>query len=128
MAKPKQPAQNSEQSRQKRLANLKGHKFKPGQSGNPGGRPKKKPLTDAYREALAELVPGDAKGRTFAQLIAQQLVKKAAVDKHYLTAAEIADRVEGKADRSIDLNVKRSIKDFTDEEIDALLAESEGEV
>jgi len=71
-------------------------KFKPGQSGNPGGRPKRGPLTDAYERALSQLIPGDKEGRTIADLIAAALVKQAA--KGNLAAVrELADRVEGKA-------------------------------
>lgn len=37
---------------EKQRAAVERNKFKPGQSGNPGGRPKKKPLTEALMEAL----------------------------------------------------------------------------
>jgi len=56
------------EGKKRRLANLK--PFKPGQSGNPGGRPKN-PLTDALRHRLAEIVPGDPKKRTWAAVAAQ---------------------------------------------------------
>jgi Family of unknown function (DUF5681) len=44
-------------------------RWKPGQSGNPGGRPKRMPLTDVTREKLPQLIPGDETGRTFAEAI-----------------------------------------------------------
>jgi hypothetical protein len=50
----------------KRLANLK--PFKPGQSGNPKGRPKSITLSEAYRRELAKPDPADEHGRTFAVL------------------------------------------------------------
>ena len=52
-------------------------RWKPGQSGNPGGRPKRTPLSDACREVLALPVPGDSEGRTYAQKIAAMLANKA---------------------------------------------------
>jgi hypothetical protein len=40
------------------------HRFKPGQSGNPGGRPKKQPtLRDTVVERLARLVPAIVDGK-----------------------------------------------------------------
>ena len=44
------------------------YQFKPGQSGNPGGRPKL--LSGAYKAMLAEVNPKDPEGRTNAELIA----------------------------------------------------------
>ena len=32
----------------------KPYQFRPGQSGNPGGRPKKKPITEIYEEILED--------------------------------------------------------------------------
>jgi hypothetical protein len=37
----------------KKLGGITGKGFLPGQSGNAGGRPKRSPITDAYREILA---------------------------------------------------------------------------
>jgi hypothetical protein len=51
--------------------------WKPGQSGNPGGRPKRTPPIDACREVLREPVPGDPTGRTYAQAIADKLAAMA---------------------------------------------------
>src|ERR1017187_9707883 len=70
--------------------------WKPGESGNPGGRPKKKPLTDAYAALLAKLIPNDKEGRTFAEAIAQAMIKEAVKGK-VNAASEIADRIEGKS-------------------------------
>ena len=76
--------------------------WRKGQSGNPGGRPKKLPLTDELRKLLAEVVPDDRQRRTFAEKIAEAVVKKAA--KGNLQAVrEIADRVEGKARQGIQI-------------------------
>lgn len=77
-------------NRRGKVENLK--PWKPGQSGNPGGRPKKLPITDTIREALAKDM-GD--GKTAADVIVGVLVE--AAKKGDITAIrEIADRAEGK--------------------------------
>jgi len=62
--------------------------YKPGQSGNPSGRPKKKPLTEALE---AELTPEVCKR------IAQKFVLAAEIGSvpHF---EQVINRVEGKAD------------------------------
>jgi hypothetical protein len=77
-------------------------RFKPGQSGNPGGRPKTAPLSQACRELLADSVPNDREGRTYAQAIAQTLGEKALAGD-IRAAQELADRAEGKARQSIEI-------------------------
>jgi hypothetical protein len=77
-------------------------RWKPGQSGNPGGRPKKTPLADACREVLALPVPDDAEGRTYAKAIAQSLAQKALAGD-IRAAQELADRAEGKPRQSLEI-------------------------
>ncbi len=79
-----------------------GRPWKPGQSGNPGGRPKKKPLTEAYGRILKRRVPAEVvrklglKGHpTYAEMIALSLAREAVKGK-VQAAAELADRVEGR--------------------------------
>jgi Family of unknown function (DUF5681) len=76
--------------------------WKPGQSGNPSGRPKRKPLTDAYAAILEKRIPAAVAhklqliGRpTYAQVIAMALAQEAIKGK-VNAAAEMADRVEGR--------------------------------
>jgi hypothetical protein len=71
------------------------HRFQPGQSGNPSGRPKSRSLSRAYREKLDQLVPGDAEGRPYAQMVADTLVKRA-MKGEVSACAELADRCEGR--------------------------------
>jgi hypothetical protein len=77
-------------------------RWRPGQSGNPGGRPKRTPLTDACREVLAQPVPGDTKGRTYAKAIAEKLAARA-VEGDIRAAQELADRAEGKARQTVQI-------------------------
>jgi hypothetical protein len=52
-------------------------RFKSGQSGNPGGRPKTVALSQACRELLGQPVPDDPEGRSYAEAIAQMLGRRA---------------------------------------------------
>lgn len=69
--------------------------FPKGVSGNPGGRPRRKPLTDALSELLDEPYPKDPAGRTYVQVIAGSLAAKAARGD-VRAAQEIGDRTEGR--------------------------------
>ncbi len=82
--------------------------FQPGQSGNPAGRPKSITLSEALRTQLSQPVPNDAKGRTFAEVIALRVCVKAAVQGDVSAAREIADRTEGKPRQSVDVDMKVS--------------------
>ncbi len=70
------------------------HRFKPGQSGNPGGRPKTKLITQAYRELLEQLDPKERK--TLAQRLARKAVQQA-LKGNLAALKEITDRTEGKS-------------------------------
>lgn len=48
------------------------YQFKPGQSGNPGGRPRE--LSNMLEQVLAMKKPGGKQGRTYAQLFIEALV------------------------------------------------------
>ena len=79
-------------------------RWKPGQSGNPAGRPKSITLSEALRLELAKVFPGDTQERTFAEVIAQQLVRSAATG-NILAAKEIADRTEGRPKQAVDIEM-----------------------
>ena len=66
-----------------------------GKSGNPGGRPGRRPVTDALLELLDEQCPKGPAGRTNAEAIAQALVKKA-IQGDVRAVQEISDRTEGR--------------------------------
>jgi hypothetical protein len=83
-----------------RIDNLK--PWKRGESGNPGGRPKTKPLTEELARLLEQEAP-NGKGDTWAVVIAQALLTKARKgDVRAIT--ELANRVEGKALQAVEVN------------------------
>jgi hypothetical protein len=73
-----------------------GRPFKPGESGNPSGRPSCVVLSAAVRASLAELVPNDPDARTYAKKIVDK-VRELAVDGNMGAIEFLADRSEGKA-------------------------------
>ena len=91
---------NSEKNTDPRLANLK--PWQPGQSGNPSGRPKKKPITDLFEELMSdpELVA------QFKTAIANSIKKGGMAGVMYMK--EAADRLEGKVTQPIDAEITMS--------------------
>jgi hypothetical protein len=81
--------------------------FKPGQSGNPAGRPKSITLSESFRRQLSQVVPNDPHGRTFAEVIALR-VCVAAAQGDVSAARELGDRTEGKARQAIDVDMSVS--------------------
>jgi hypothetical protein len=81
--------------------------FKPG---NPGGRPKPRPLSSAYEEELESVVPAEVARAmkiparsTWAQAIAKARCREAITRGGTQAAAEIANRVEGKPMQRVEL-------------------------
>lgn len=81
-----------------------GKQFPKGVSGNPSGRPKLTRLTEALREQLAETNP-DAPEETIAEQIAKTLIRSA-IAGDVQAIREIADRTEGKARQSVELDLQ----------------------
>jgi hypothetical protein len=78
---------------EKLIERTKDGRFRPGQSGNPGGNPRSKSLSKAYKSKLEEINPDDPQKRSYAECIAASLVKLA-VKGNVQAAVELADRVE----------------------------------
>src|SRR5580658_5993069 len=83
--------------------NLKPYRWQKGQpSPNPGGRPKKAPISEAYEHHVTEPLPDEIrrrfrlrKGATWANAIAVKQIH-AALRGNTVAAKEIADRIEGR--------------------------------
>ncbi len=77
--------------------------WKPGQSGNPSGRPKRRPITDCYIQMARQKMPpelckqlGMKPGSTYAQAVARgQFIK--AMKGEVRNATEIREAIEGSA-------------------------------
>jgi hypothetical protein len=94
-------------------------RWRKGQSGNPGGRPKSRVLSEALRVRLAQ-VKDDATGRTFAEAIADNLVRLACSDEPNAVhaAVEIANRLEGRSRQSIEFSdISADLRNRSDEEL-----------
>src|SRR5580692_6042532 len=87
------------QTNPKSLANLR--KWAPGQSGNPSGRPRKRPISDRYAEMVETVLPDDLrsavglpKGATYGDAIALSQARQAIRGKPE-AAREIREAIEG---------------------------------
>lgn len=90
------------------------YRWKKGQSGNPGGRPKYKPITDRLRELLDSKFGKD--GRTYADHIAQMVVDDlldpAGKLKHgfnTMLLRELLERVEGGVKTEVEVTEVKKI-------------------
>lgn len=83
--------------------------WQPGQSGNPNGRPRKRPLSEAHDDVLRMELPMEVRvamklkaGATWADAIALGIARKA-VAGDVSAAKEMREAVEGKATQRIEL-------------------------
>jgi len=104
-----------------------GTRFPKGKSGNPGGRPKSRVLSEALRTRLAELKPDDPAGRTYAEIVADNLIEIACSERPGAVhaASEIADRLEGRSRQSIEIaDFTADLRSRTDAELQFFLNNS----
>src|SRR5262249_6648281 len=87
-------------------------RWKPGQSGNPKGRPFKKPITERYEALLEDPLPEQvrvsmrlAPGATWGDALALGQIRSAAKG-NTLAAREIAERLEGKVAHQVQVSGK----------------------
>jgi hypothetical protein len=96
--------------------------WKPGQSGNLGGRPKRDAITAALREQLE--AQAKAGTRSVADEIAGALIKRA-LKGDVRAIREIADRTEGRPRQQLEVEatttVQRDLSRLTDEQLAQLV-------
>ena len=112
------PSQNSEETVSGRIGNLK--PWKPGQSGNPGGRPRKRLMDEALEDLLAR---NDSEA---ARDVAAALLKQAR--RGDIRAIQlIAERTQGKPMRAIEISGPEGgaleIDHMTDEQLNQRINE-----
>ena len=100
-----------------------------GLSGNPGGGPKTRPLTEELERLLGQEAP-KSKGQTWAAVIAEALVRRASKGD-VRAIAELGNRIEGRPVQAVELDAhlnasiaerveagrKRVLASMSDEEI-----------
>lgn len=116
--------------------NLKAHEFKPGETGNPNGRPKGKSFKKIFDELLETLVKDDGiksakeivdmypDGQvTYKQAMAVRMIAKAVLDPESKSAERIMNRVEGKPIETVkqevrvtDIQIEKTILNKTTED------------
>lgn len=86
--------------------------FRPGASGNPSGRPKKKPITDRMLAQLERIAPeetceklGLPVGSTYGDCAVARTLIQAIIGRDVSHLREVADRTEGKATQSLNVNL-----------------------
>jgi hypothetical protein len=98
-------AGNSQKNRQNPADHLAPYKFKPGQSGNLSGRPKRKPVTELYEDILSE--PANI------EILRESIIKTLSRGQMamVLLLREIAERIEGKVTQPIEAEVTVNLAD-----------------
>lgn len=97
--------ENNNKTTEKLLGGITGKGFLPGQSGNPGGRPPKKPITEMY-----ERIMNDPEAiRKIEATVLKALTKGNMA--MVLQLKEMTDRVEGKVTQPIEADITVSLPD-----------------
>jgi hypothetical protein len=101
--------QNNVKNNEKKPGGITGKGFRPGQSGNPGGRPKKRPITERYA-IIAELPLPERLRRKYRLPLGVTWgdaggfgAFEAMVKGHWGAAKEIREALEGKSTQRVEL-------------------------
>lgn len=90
--------QNNAPSTKKKIGGITGKGFMPGQSGNPGGKPKTKPITEIYERLLA-----DGANVTQIEETVKTILRKSGMGA-VLQLKEMAERTEGKVSQKVEVD------------------------
>jgi len=102
--------QNNENSTpEKKLGGVTGKGFMPGQSGNPGGRPKRPWLTEATEEMLAEKLEDPKERKRWKDAQWEKMLKSGVVGAMFMDVAW--ERTEGKVTQPVDVNVNITLRE-----------------
>ena len=121
MSEERENTQTKTRSTSKLTPEMEARKWKKGQpSPNPGGRPKKKPITDIYEELLAD---PQYRQQLMASVRQNSLSKNAAI-----FLKEMADRVEGKVTEKIEHSGLIETRELDDAELSERITQLEREL
>jgi hypothetical protein len=95
----KKSPENKPKIKQKLHPDMEAVKWKPGQSGNPGGRPAKKPMTEIYERLMQE-----PEFQASFEASIRAMVKSGRMVGQ-LQIKEMTDRIEGKVTQKIEADV-----------------------
>ena len=94
------------------------HQFKPGESGNPNGRPKGAiSITAMVKERLKEVYPGrdNAEKKTYAQKIIDAIFDNAIKNNDSRTIKDVWAYIDGQPKATLDIGAdKESLSELTD--------------
>lgn len=96
---------NNAKNNEKKPGGITGKGFQPGQSGNPSGRPKKKPITALYEDML-----NDPELEGVIRKAVRSAIGKGQMAM-VLQLKEMAERVEGKVTQPVDVEMNVSLFD-----------------
>lgn len=98
---------NTEKNTKRKLPDaLKQNLWKPGQSGNPSGRPKKKPITEMFEKMLEDAETHDSIANAMIKIFSE----RSGIAKVMLLK-DMADRVEGKVSQPIEGDLTVTLAD-----------------
>lgn len=105
-AQSEQPSGNKRKSGRFQKGNKLGHRFQPGESGNPSGRPKKLPITLIFEE----LFENSADRAAIKKQVRNTLTRRGMAG--VLLLREAAERIEGKVVQPVEaeVNVKLTLE------------------
>lgn len=92
--------ENTQPNTRQLTPEMEARKWQPGQSGNPGGRPKRKPITEMFERILAN----EQNAEEIQEAVRQIFNQKSGMAK-VLLLEKMAERLEGKVSQPVDANV-----------------------
>ncbi len=101
-----------------KLGGITGRGFMPGQSGNPNGRAKKKPITELFEKLLDDTQNMEVVAASIMETLRSKGMAKV------LMLREMAERVEGKVTQPVEISGDLAL--LTEAELQARLAKLEG--
>jgi hypothetical protein len=114
------PEDHGQNTRPDPVERIKPYQWKPGQSGNPGGRPKNESIVGVLRRLLEQ----EHNGKPIKELLAERILREALAGK-FPYAKELLDRVEGRVTDAHEVRHKldpaRTLAQMSTEEKHALI-------